>query len=519
MIASDSYVAFGLDTDLDRAMDYAVYFFAFPTQQVWAVYAAGDTSAPRCVHAAGVRGAYPNGSEFFGTVPLSCIGDPRALLWQTASVWDNGTGDEIVDEAPDLGIGWAGPAAVEGHRPPPPAVPYRCPLGPARETVRPGLAPPPATPAAFEPAFAPTRVYDTRISTDSYVCAGETRRIPVAAHHVEGTTAVAINLTVTNAGGPGYWTAFPAAMTRPNTSNVNVIRAGQSIANMAILPITEGAIDVYTQSGGDLIIDLLGVFKKLDYPLAITRTAFSPSAPVRVLDTRTFSKPKFAARETRLLRFSPPAGIAPGQIYAAMINVTAVEAEAEGYVSTTSDPAGGSVQSSIVNYGTAGDVAPNLAIVPLTAGVDTTYLFSSAPAHVLVDVVGFFVPPAIPGTAPERGLFVPLSPARLLDSRGSTKFAAGETRAVPQTGRAGIPATGVASVVTTVTATQSSRSGFVSTWASGLPRPNTSTVNVVGVESTRANASVVAVGADGAINLYAEQPVHLLQDVSGYFTG
>jgi hypothetical protein len=74
--------------------------------------------------------------------------------------------------------------------------------------------------------------------------------------------------------------------------------------------------------------------------------------------------------------------------------------------------------------------------------------------HVLVDVVGWF---------PIGRTFMPVSPARLLDTRagsgtidgvsaGSGPVGAGSTTVVQIAGRAGVPMSGVAGVVLSVTA-------------------------------------------------------------------
>ncbi|MEY2522204.1 MAG: hypothetical protein QOJ66_769 [Ilumatobacteraceae bacterium] len=71
-------------------------------------------------------------------------------------------------------------------------------------------------------------------------------------------SAVAANLTVTESGGAGYVTAWPADTTRPLVSNLNTVRFGQTVANAVIVPLGHDAVSLYTQAGAHLIIDVTG---------------------------------------------------------------------------------------------------------------------------------------------------------------------------------------------------------------------------------------------------------------------
>jgi hypothetical protein len=70
--------------------------------------------------------------------------------------------------------------------------------------------------------------------------------------------AVAANLTVTESGGAGYVTAWPADTSRPLVSNLNTVRAGQTVPNAVIVPLGRDAVSLYTQAGAHLIIDVTG---------------------------------------------------------------------------------------------------------------------------------------------------------------------------------------------------------------------------------------------------------------------
>ena len=91
---------------------------------------------------------------------------------------------------------------------------------------------------------------------------------------------------------------------------------------------------------------------------------------------------------------------------------------------------------------------------------------------------------------------------------------------VPVTGQGGIPATGVAAVVLTITAAQPTTAGYITVWPSGTARQSTSNLNFLAGQNIP-NLVVVPVGADGKIRLYngSGGTVHLIADVSGYILG
>ena len=166
----------------------------------------------------------------------------------------------------------------------------------------------------------------------------------------------------------------------------------------------------------------------------------------------------------------------------------------------------------------AGQTIPNLVVVPVGADGSVT-VFSERGTHVIVDVFGYFTNEAAPEST--DGLFVPLSPTRLLDTRGGAMPADSSTTTVDPRGRAGIPATGVAAVFGNVTATDSTGGGYVQV----APGPAAdgaagfwSNVNIERPHQTIANAAIANLGTDGTLVLYAATATHLLFDAAGYFT-
>lgn len=215
--------------------------------------------------------------------------------------------------------------------------------------------------------------------------------------------------------------------------------------------------------------------------------------------------------------FSPPAGA-----HAVMVNVTATDASAGGYLTVEdcgAKPIGDRATSN-ANYDVGRDAA-NVAVVPIstTATVKRLCVFRSGPTHSIIDVVGFLAEPAS-GRAVRW--FQPSVPARLTDTRlGGWCAPGGSCTAGRAPGRGlhtvttGAPdPSGV--VVTNLTVTDALAPGFVTAGrcdqlAGGIAHSN---VNY-GVATSVANLAITETAADGRACLYAQTDAHLLVDQIG----
>jgi Leucine-rich repeat (LRR) protein len=116
-----------------------------------------------------------------------------------------------------------------------------------------------------------------------------------------------------------------------------------------------------------------------------------------------------------------------------------------------------------------------------------------------------------------------VTPCRVFDSRdpglgGFVALAAGTNNPVQVGGYCGDQAAATA-VSLNVTVVSPSAGGHLRLFASGAPRPGTSSINYVSGQ-TRANNAVVSLGADGALTVSVNQPsgtAHVVLDVNGYF--
>lgn len=209
-------------------------------------------------------------------------------------------------------------------------------------------------------------------------------------------------------------------------------------------------------------------------------------------------------------------GGVPANATAVVLNLTALNAQRFGYL--TAWPSGLTrPPTSNVNFAALQTVA-NLSIVRLNAGGVNIFNGSGGTVDVLADVTGYYTAPA--GPTDEPGGTVATNPARLLDTRTTHKVASRGTVSVAVAGRGGIPATGATAVILNLTAANSTRSGYLTAWASGTPLPLTSAVNFV-PGSNVANLAVVNLGTNGAVSIYngSPAPVDILADAVGYILG
>ncbi len=107
-------------------------------------------------------------------------------------------------------------------------------------------------------AYDPTRLLDTRgvspLGNGVPLYPGGGLELPVS----QGGS-IAYNLTAVN-GSPGYVTAFPAGTSRPPTSTVNSVGAGDVVANFAISQVSNRGLGFYSQPQTDIVADLQGWF-------------------------------------------------------------------------------------------------------------------------------------------------------------------------------------------------------------------------------------------------------------------
>jgi sortase (surface protein transpeptidase) len=230
------------------------------------------------------------------------------------------------------------------------------------------------------------RALDTR-ERGVGVGSGQTESVSVASVVPTNAIAVVVNLTVTESNGPGFFTAFAAGASRPDSSNLNADAAGQTRANQTIVPVGTGGtvfgINVFASSGGHLIVDIAGYFTGPTAAVAV-EGLFVPGAPYRALDTRTAgSYGRLQGGWTAEFDYS---GRAASQ--AVVVNLTTTQTRGAGYFTGYPARTNRPVASNLNAVGAAQTVANHAILRTSTSGVA---VFTQRGGHLVVDVAGYFI--------------------------------------------------------------------------------------------------------------------------------
>jgi hypothetical protein len=392
------------------------------------------------------------------------------------------------------------------------------------------------TPSTFHPLSPPVRMLDTRAGNGlpkaklaantpaTFAITAQTRAgslIPA------GATAVTGNVTVVNS--TKSWAVYlgPDPLAFPGTSTIN-FAAGQITGNGLTVALSgTGTLSAtYMSDGGnttDLVFDVTGYFTP-----DTSGATYHPMTPARLLDTRFANGlPKATLKANTPATFYVTAANRPGSpipagATAVTGNVTVVNETFAWAIFLGPDPTA-APGTSTINF-VKGDIKGNNLTVALGAGGSLSATYVSNPGNttdLVFDVTGYYTPDA------SGSRYVPLTPARLLDTRAANGLPGHLTANTPATfwvsaaNRPGSPvpagATAVTGNVTVVNETFP--------WAVFLgPVPNsapgTSTINFVKGD-IKGNGLAVALGSGGGLSATymstTGNTTDLVFDVTGYF--
>jgi len=232
--------------------------------------------------------------------------------------------------------------------------------------------------------------------------------------------------------------------------------------------------------------------------------------PRRLVDTRDGTGGVTAALgKGCTLRIDMAGSPAPAAATAVALSLTAV-AERNGFFTVYPCAAGRPATSNLNSR--AGVATPNLSVAMLDSA-RRVCIFSNQPAHLVVDLAGWW------GPGPDR--FTSIDPRRVYDTRELAppqRLPAGDIRDVQVTGGP-IPAGATAAVVN-LTATDAAGAGWLLAYPCGQEAPLASNLNFLAGE-TRAVAAVVGLGSSGAARgklcVRGNRDVHFIVDVVGYY--
>lgn len=233
-----------------------------------------------------------------------------------------------------------------------------------------------------------------------------------------------------------------------------------------------------------------------------TAGAYRATGPTRALDTRTGGGPLGNGREVEV-RVVPAGDSAP--YTAAVLTVTTVAPPADTVVVV------GRQDERVSVTAPRSQVLATTVVAPVTSSGTVVVGTRGGVSHVLVDVTGLLTT----RTPLEGGRYTPVTPQRLVPGR---TLGAGASERVVVAGRAGVPATGVAAAVLTLTATRPTASTHLTVLPAGAPRPATSSLNLRAGQ-TRAVTVLAPLGQDGSVTVTnSAGTVTYLVDVVGWWS-
>ena len=201
-------------------------------------------------------------------------------------------------------------------------------------------------------------------------------------------------------------------------------------------------------------------------------------------------------------------------------NLTVTQQTSNGFLFIGPTPVT-SPTSSTLNFPVSDDRANGLTVALGSDGsLSVTFVapHSGPTAHVIFDVTGYFTHDGSGAT------YVPLSPARILDTRDGTggsfvSLSSHVARPFVVAGNGGVP-TDATAVTGNLTVTQQTSNGFLYVGPNPVSNPTSSTLNFP-IADDRANGVTVALGAGSlGVTFVAPHPgptTHVIFDVTGYF--
>ncbi|GAA1151951.1 hypothetical protein GCM10009664_19820 [Kitasatospora gansuensis] len=247
------------------------------------------------------------------------------------------------------------------------------------------------TGSGFTPV-APARLLDTRGGAP--MTDGSTREVAIAGVNgipSYGLSAVTLNITVTEPTSGGYLTAYPHGQARPTASNLNWV-TGQTVPNLVTVPVKDGKVSLFVAGrSAHVIADVTG------YYTVTGKGMYHALTPGRLLDTR------YAWFRSGPGDWEPAAPVAGrtalrtqtvGYIDATAVslNVTVTNGRAGGFL--TVHPYGTEPPTASNLNWTTGQTVANHVVAGVSDTENSFFNGSSAPVDLIVDLNGYFAPPA-----------------------------------------------------------------------------------------------------------------------------
>lgn len=361
------------------------------------------------------------------------------------------------------------------------------------------------------------RVADTRSPSDFDHQQLGANHIRVKVAGVAGVpnsaTAAVLTVTAGNSQEPNFVTAYPSGVQVPNASNLNLAIPGDVNANLATVKVgSDGSIDVFSRVPCDLIVDILGYYAPVNGPVREGRFV-GLSAAQRAIDTRPAFVGTRSFTEVDVTRF------APADASSVVINLTATETTGPSFFTAVPFSVTDVPSTSSLNVVRAGDTRASGVIVPVET-VDRRRkikIFALNPAKLIVDVTGYFTSDRSPISS--DGLFVPIEPARLIDTREPGTIGKLWPNWVTEVAVPFYAAETASAIVLNVTGTETRGPGFLTISAARQSIPGTSNVNFSGPSQVVPNHVITPITSKHGFQILSSHGAHVIADFAGYYTG
>ena len=328
-------------------------------------------------------------------------------------------------------------------------------------------------------------------------------------------TAAVLTVTAVNYSSNSHVTVWPTGEDIPIASNLNLL-PGAANANMVTVKLgSNGSIDVQALLPGHLIVDVLGFYEPVSGAVGDGRL-ITLATPKRVFDSRQTSRRQVASGSYTTIDLTP---YIPANASAAMVNLTAALSTGDGHFTVMPYEASGPPATSSLNVSGANEARAGSAVVAVKTinGKRRIKVYAHRSAAIIVDVFGYYTGA---GTTPsETGLFVPVTPQRLIDTRQPGQIGRmwpGWVVEVPLTkwieGKAG-------AIACNVTGTASRGAGHLTASAARQTIPDTSNVNWSTPMAVVPNHVISQVTNQYGMQVYNATGSHVVVDLAGYFTG
>jgi hypothetical protein len=250
-------------------------------------------------------------------------------------------------------------------------------------------------------------------------------------------------------------------------------------------------------------------------------STYFPLTPGRVLDTRngtgTLGTVNPIGPGSKIdVKVTDVVGVPATGVTAVALNVVATDAAGPASYLTVWPAGQTQPLASNLNF-VPGVSVPNLVIAQVGIDGKVSIYNNLGTINVAADVQGYFM-----GNTTGSS-YVPLSPARVLDTRNGTGGTAspvgpGGVIELKVTDAGGVPAAGGTAVALNVTATNvSGAESYLTVWPSGASRPVASNLNFIGGQ-TVPNLVIARVGEGGRVAIYNNLGnVDVVADTQGYF--